>query len=210
MQTGLELVYQKRLEKTKEALEKNRMEVYLLDNAEQVVPLVKTLIPEGATVTNGGSVTLEQTGVMELLRQGSYRFLDREAPGADREQIYREAFSAEAYLASANAITRQGEIFQMDGNANRVAAIAYGPASVILVVGRNKIVADIESARRRNKEISAPANNIRLGNNTACAATGICVDCNSPSRICCTEMVLRQQRIPGRIKVILVNQDLGY
>lgn len=210
MNENVQFVEQKRLERVKAALEKNYMQAHIVQTASEVVPLVKTLIEKGSTVANGGSMSIAECGIMELLRSGNYNFIDREAPGADRDEVYRQSFFADTYFASANAVTEQGNIYEMDGNSNRVAAIAYGPTSVILVVGRNKIVADVEAARVRNKHFSAPTNSYRLGCKTPCAVTGICSDCSSPARICCTEMILHQQRIPGRIKVILVNQNLGY
>ena len=186
------------------------MNVHIVNTAADVAPLVKELIPAGATVASGGSMSLQECGVPALLRSGAYNYLDREAPGADGNKVYRESFFADAYLASANAITENGEIYEMDGNSNRVAAIAFGPTSVILVAGYNKIVANLEAARRRNAEIAAPANCRRLGKKTPCSVTGTCSDCSSPDRICCTEMILRQQRVSGRIKVILVKEELGF
>lgn len=210
MNEHLSFVEEKRLQRVKAALEKNNMEAYIVNSAAEVVPLVSGMLAKGATVANGGSVTLAQCGVMDLLRSGSYNFLDRDAPGADVQVIFRQAFSADAYLASANAITENGEIYEMDGNSNRVAAMAFGPASVIVVAGRNKIVPDVAAAKQRNARFAAPANCHRLGCATPCATTGECVDCASPGRICCTEVIFHQQRVKGRFKVILVNEELGY
>lgn len=204
------IVYQKRLEKARAALEKNQMQVHIVQTSADVVPLVRQLLPVGGTVSNGGSITLAQCGVMDLLRGGEYDFLDRDAQGIDVETLFRQVFSADAYLCSANAVTMNGEVYNIDGRANRVAAIAYGPASVIMVVGRNKLVGTLEEARLRRKTLAAPANVLRVGVKTPCAVTGECADCHSPGRICCSELVLYQQMVPGRIKVILVNEDLGY
>ena len=143
MNEALAYVVAQRMERTAAALRKNNMEAYCVKTADEVVPLVKTLLAEGATVGAGGSMTLEECGVMDLLRSGAYHFLDRGAPGLTPEdigKIYRQIFSADCYFASANAVTEAGEILNVDGNANRVAAITFGPASVILVVGSNKIV----------------------------------------------------------------------
>ena len=210
MDKHVNFVQTKRLERVAEALRAHNMEAQVVGTAAEVVPLVRSMMAEGCTVANGGSMTLEACGVMDLLRSGAYNFLDRDVPGADKAAIYRASFGADVYLASANAVTLGGEIYEMDGNANRVAALAFGPESVILVVGVNKIVTDIDAARRRNFEIAAPANNHRLGNKTPCAATGVCIDCKSPARICCTELILHQQRVNGRMKVIFVNEPLGY
>lgn len=210
MREPVDFVYKQQLEKVKKALEANRMAAWVLDSAAEVVPLLKTLLLAGGSVSNGGSTTLKECGAIELLRSGAYRFLDREAPGVDKQALYREAFSADAYLASANAVTLQGEIYQIDGQGNRVAALVFGPKSVILVVGRNKIVPDIAAARRRRAELAAPANTHRLGTKTPCATTGVCSNCASPARICCSELVMYQQQVENRVKVILVNEDLGF
>lgn len=210
MDKNVNFVYQKMLERTAQALEKNNMETHVLQTVAEVVPLLQTLIPNGAAVANGGSMSLYECGAMQLLRSGAYQFLDREAPGANKEEMQRKAFGADVYLASANAVTQNGEVYEIDGNGNRVAAIAYGPARVILVVGRNKIVPTIEDARVRRAQVAAPANVSRLQLAAPCATTGTCVNCKSPSRICCTELVLQQQRAKGRVTVILVNEELGY
>lgn len=210
MNESVSFVNNAKLQRVKAALEKNYMQAHIVETAAEVPALVQELLAKGDTVANGGSMSLVECGVMSVLRSGEYNFLDREAPGVSPDEIYRKAFSADAYLASANAITETGEILEVDGRANRVAAIAYGPASVILVVGVNKVVEDLAAARRRVASIAAPANTRRLQLKTPCAATGLCIDCNSPGRICCTELVLRQQREKDRIKVILVNEALGY
>lgn len=213
MDESLAFVTRRRMERTAEALRRNNMEAYCVDTAAEVVPMVRLLVPEGALVSAGGSMSLAECGVMELLRSGAYRFLDRAAPGltqADIDEIYRKAFFADCYFASANAVTEAGEILNVDGNANRVAAITFGPASVILVVGCNKIVKDVGEAERRVREVAAPANAKRLSCQTPCAAAGHCGDCRSPGRICCTYVLHRYQRAAGRIKVILVGEPLGY
>ncbi len=210
MEKHLQYVEMKRLERIKLALEKNNVDAFIVQTTSEVVPLVRSLLPKGGVVSSGGSVTLSQCGVIELLKSGEYDYLDRTAPDADVHTLLRRVFSADAYLASANALTEQGEIYFMDGTANRVSAIAFGPASVILVVGRNKIVEDLEQARLRNERVSAPANCRRLSCKTPCATSGTCANCASPERICCSEMVLYQQRVRGRIKVVLVNEPLGY
>ena len=199
MNEALAYVVAQRMERTAAALRKNNMEAYCVKTADEVVPLVKTLLAEGATVGAGGSMTLEECGVMDLLRSGAYHFLDRGAPGLTPEdigKIYRQIFSADCYFASANAVTE--------------AAITFGPASVILVVGSNKIVKDLAAADARVKAVAAPANAKRLSCKTPCAVTGQCENCQSPGRICCTYVLHRYQRVPGRIKVILVGQELGY
>ena len=182
-----------RMERAAEALRRNNMAAYCVAAAADVVPLIKTLVPEGALVGAGGSMSLAECGVMDLLRSGCYRFLDRNAPGADVGRIYRETFFADCYFASANAVTEEGEIFNVDGN-----------------VGCNKIVRDVPAAEARVRELAAPANARRLSCQTPCAATGQCRDCHSPARICCTYVLHRYQREAERIKVILVGEPLGF
>lgn len=213
MNEHLAYVQRQQIERVMQALRKNRMQPYFAATAAEVVPLIKSLMPQGAAAAMGGSMTLAECGVEALLRSGDYRFLDRYAPGLSREEgerVMREAFFSDWYFSSANAITMAGELYNVDGNANRVAALAYGPANVCVVAGINKIVPDLAAAERRVKEIAAPANTHRLACATPCAKTGKCESCASPGRICCTTLVLQQQRIENRIKVILVGEPLGY
>ena len=206
----METVWQ-RMERTADALRKNNMEATCVKTAQDVVPVVRSLLHPGDVVSNGGSVSLAETGVMDLLRSGEYRFLDREGLSGDElGRVYRNAFSADAYFASANAVTDAGEIFNVDGNGNRVAAIAFGPKKVILVVGCNKLVADLHEAETRLETLAAPANTKRLSCATPCRETGVCAHCHSPARVCCTYTVQRFQRQKGRIHVILVAEPLGF
>lgn len=202
-------------------LEKNNMQAFYVPTAAEVPGKVAELLHEGDTVAVGGSETLRETGVLELLRSGRYRFLDRYAPGLTAGQVRRifiDSFDADAYLCSANAITMNGELYNVDGNSNRVAALCYGPRSVIVVAGCNKLVPDLPAAIARVKRTSAPANAIRLDCATYCAKTGVCRGagggmtdgCDAPQRICCSYVVSAHQREPGRIKVILVGEPLGF
>lgn len=207
---AMETVWQ-RMERTADALRKNNMEATCVKTAQDVVPVVRSLLHPGDVVSNGGSVSLAETGVMDLLRSGEYRFLDREGLSGDElGRVYRDAFSADAYFASANAVTDAGELFNVDGNGNRVAAIAFGPKKVILVVGCNKLVADLHEAETRLETLAAPANTKRLSCATPCRETGVCAHCHSPARVCCTYTVQRFQRQKGRIHVILVAEPLGF
>ena len=208
--SAMETVWQ-RMERTADALRKNNMEATCVKTAQDVVPVVRSLLHPGDVVSNGGSVSLAETGVMDLLRSGEYRFLDREGLSGDElGRVYRDAVSADAYFASANAVTDAGEIFNVDGNGNRVAAIAFGPKKVILVVGCNKLVADLHEAETRLETLAAPANTKRLSCATPCRETGVCAHCHSPARVCCTYTVQRFQRQKGRIHVILVAEPLGF
>lgn len=213
-----------KIDLTMENLRKNKMEPYFVETKEEVVPLIRTLVKEGATVSNGGSETLKQTGVMEELKSGKYNYLDRSRPGItppEVEEVYRKTYSADAYFASSNAITENGELYNVDGNSNRISAIAYGPKSVVLVCGYNKIVKNIAEAELRVKTCAAPPNSKRLDCKTYCAEKGQCVSldsenreipwgCHSDRRICCNFLISAQQRHPNRIKVIIVGQELGY
>lgn len=212
------------IEKTVQNLKRNRMEAYYCATAQEAVCLAQTLMNDGDVVTHGGSVTLSQIGMPEVLRNGQYNYLDRSAEGLTREdvqEIYIKTFSADVFLTSANAITENGELYNVDGNSNRVAAILYGPKSVIVFAGYNKIVPTIHDAVRRVKTKAAPPNTVRLNCDTYCAKAGQCVSlnqensvlcdgCHSDDRICCNYVVSAQQRHKGRIKVILIGEELGY
>ncbi len=209
------------IEKVLANLKKNRMEAHFVAKKEEVLPLVKELVAEGASVAVGGSMSLKETGVADLLKSGYYRFTDRSEPGIsseEKEKREREAFFADAFFCSANAITENGELVNVDGYANRVAAIAFGPKSVIVVAGVNKIVKDVDAGIRRVKKIAAPLNTKRLSCDTYCNKAGHCLGldgsmtegCASPGRICCSYLVCGPQRIENRIKVILVGEELGY
>jgi hypothetical protein len=224
MDDNLRSIIVKRIEKTIKNLEKNNMQGFYVESKADVADKVRELMSEGQTVAVGGSMTLFECGVIDLLRSGSYRFLDRYAGDMTRddvEKIYRESFFADTYLCSANAITENGELYNVDGNSNRVAAICYGPKSVIIVAGYNKIVGDIDEAIDRVKRTAAPANTTRLSCQTYCREKGECMSlaqgepgmtagCGSPARICCSYVVSAYQRVKGRIKVIIVGEELGY
>ncbi len=210
MDKHLEFTTQKRLERVKLALERNNMQAYILQNTADVVPFVRTLVPEGSSVSNGGGMSLAESGVLQLLDSGSYTYLNRDAPGVNRSEVMHKALSVEYFFTSASAVTEQGEILNIDGGGNRVAAIAYGPKRVIFVVGYNKIVPNLQAAHQRLETIARPTNCRRLNLNTPCVQTGKCENCNSTQRICNIELVLRRQMKDNRIHVLLVAQELGY
>lgn len=212
-----------KIEKTMERLRAHNMAAYYVETKEEVVPLLKTLMNEGETVSHGGSVTLAECGVIDMLNSGDYNYLDRSKAQSreETEEIYRKAFTADTYLTSANAVTENGLLYNVDGNSNRVAAILYGPKQVIFVCGYNKIVKDLDEAVVRLKTIAAPMNTKRLQCDTYCAKEGECLavgrdasfmcdGCKSPQRICCNYVISARQRNKDRMKVILVGEELGY
>lgn len=206
-------VINKQITRTMDNLVKNNMTAVFVENKDQVVAEVAEYIKEGEQVSVGGSMTLFETGIIDNLRSGRYNFLDRYMENMSRAQmdeIFRKSFFSDTYLTSTNAITENGELYNVDGHGNRVAAMIYGPKSVIVVAGINKIVKDLDQAVERVRRIAAPANSIRLEKNTPCTKTGYCVDCKKDDRICCSYTVLGHQKQKNRIKVILVGESLGY
>ncbi len=194
------------------SLEKNGMKGYYAKKKEDVISIVDELTKFDKLITSGGSLSLIESGVIDFLNNNRKNiFLPREKASTPEEvdEIYRKAFVSDTYLASTNAITEKGELFNIDGNGNRVSAMIFGPKQVILVVGINKIVPDMECAEKRLKSIASPANCIRLNKKTPCSTLGSCRDCSSPDRICCSFVKLAQQRYVDRIKVILVPFNLG-
>ena len=209
------------VQKVIEALRKNRMMAEYVSSKEDVVPLIKTLLEDGCTVGTGGSRTLDETGVTEYLRNSNHVFYDRNNPALsaeERAELTAKSATADVYFCSSNAVTEQGILYNVDGFSNRVAAIANGPKKVIMVVGINKIVPDLDAAIRRVKTIAAPLNTKRLNCDTYCRQTGVCMGvdggmtdgCHSPARICCSYLVCAQQRVENRIHVILVGEPVGF
>lgn len=202
-----------KMKKTAMALESNNFMPFCVDTAQEAIELIKELIPKGASVGVGGSATLGELSVIDLLRNGDYNFFDRYDKSLSPEQVYevlKQSLTADVFLTSTNAVTENGELYNVDGNANRVAAMLFGPESVIVVAGYNKIVRDVEAAKMRVKEIAAPINCVRLVIDNPCTKNGSCVDCKNDSRICCDTVIMGKQRKQGRVKVILVAQELGY
>lgn len=202
-----------RMERTAKALRRNNMICECAENAAEALDILQDMLDEGCTVAVGGSMSLFEAGVIDELRAGDYHFLDRYEKGLTREQIkqlHREVFSADAFITSANAITENGELYNVDGNGNRVAAMLYGPDSVIVLAGYNKIVKDLDQAVARVESVSAPANAVRLSTETPCRSAGMCMHCKGDDRICSDYVVMSHQRIKDRVKVILVAEELGY
>lgn len=213
MDNNYEFIIGKKVERTLKALENNNMKGYFVQSEEEALQIIGNILKPGDTVSVGGSMTLIYGGVIELLRNGDYNFLDRYKENITREElkeIYRKSFFADGYITSTNAITEDGALYNVDGNGNRVAAMIYGPDKVIVVCGINKIVKDVEEAIKRNREMSAPANAKRLNRNTPCTKVGYCMDCKSEERICSAYTLIKRQGTKGRISVVIVNKSLGY
>lgn len=208
-----------RISRTMDALRKNKMKPYFVENRSEIFPIIRELIANDKLITAGGSMTLRDSGVTDML-MNEYKgvFLDRSAAKTPEEtgEIFRKAFISDTFFSSSNAITENGELYNVDGNGNRVSAMIFGPKQVIVVAGVNKIVKDIEAAKERVERIAAPKNTVRLNCATPCLKTGECErlrsgsPCHSDARICCSYVTLGQQRVPDRIKVIIVNENLGY
>lgn len=213
MDDSARFVLEQKVERTIESLNSNNMDGYYVRDEKELFAKIKELTNEGDTVSVGGSMTLFETGLIDFLRTENFNFIDRYAEGLSKEdikEIFRKSFSADVFFASSNAITEEGELYNVDGVGNRVAAMIYGPDKVIIVAGVNKIVKDLDDAITRNREISAPANAKRLNRKTPCAKVGYCMDCTSPERICSAYTLIKKQIQRGRIHVIFVDKELGY
>lgn len=199
--------------RTIKSLEQHNMEGYFVKNGTELKEILEGLIKEGSTVGVGDSMTLFETGVIDFLRKGNYVFLDKykeNLTSEDKREIYIKNFSADTFLSSTNALTENGELFNIDGNGSRVAPMVYGPKQVIIIAGINKIVKDMEEAERRVRRFAAPIDAKRLGKDTPCTKMGYCVDCKSSDRICNDFVTIKGQFIKGRIKIIIVGKELGY
>jgi len=210
--------------KTIEALKKNNMKPFYVETKEEIIPLIESLMEKGDKVAFGGSVTLSSIDAVEYMKNGGFSVIDRYEDGIspqERKKRFREAFFADVFLTSSNAITTNGDLVNVDGIGNRVAAMIYGPDSVIVVACENKITDSIEDAFDRIKKIAAPKNCQRLGMETYCFAKGECMGlmeenhsitsgCGSENRICCDYTILSKQRAKDRIKVIICKENLGY
>lgn len=197
---------------TMKNLEKNNMKTFFVETKEEALAKILELVPENSTIGFGGSKTLKQIGVFAALEKKSHKLLDwgRANSGEEAAEIRKQSLFADVYLSSSNAVTQDGKLANIDGTGNRVSAITFGPKKVIIVAGKNKIVENEERAVERIRNVAAPATAKHFGKKTPCVITGKCMDCSSRDRICCTKVVHSWQRVPGRINVILVDEELGY
>ena len=194
-------------------LNRRNMEAFYCPTGEEAVRKVSELIADGSTVTWGGTATVRDLGIPDMLkRRGTLQILDRDTVETPEEKqaMYLKAFSADVYLTSANALSEDGVIVNIDGNGNRVAAISWGPRKVIFVVGLNKVAQTVEAALARARSVASPTNTQRFDIQTPCRIDGVCHNCNSPESICSYVHFLRNSRTPGRHVVVLVGENLGY
>jgi len=196
-------------QKVIKGLASRNMTGYYAHDKEEALKIALSLIPEGSTVTMGGAMSAHEIGLVSALKDGKYDFIDRDAC-EDKRAAMLAAYDADIFLSSANAMTEDGIIVNIDGNSNRVSAIAQGPRKVIFIVGMNKICSDVDGAIKRARNVAATTNAQRFGIDTPCAKTGSCMNCKSPDTICCQFLITRFSRHPGRIEVILVNDNLGF
>ena len=196
-------------QKVIKGLQSRNMSGYYAETREEALQLALSLIPEGSTATMGGGVSVQEIGLVDALKNGNYNFIDRDAY-TDKRAAMLQAYDADVFLASVNAITDDGILVNIDGNANRVSAMAFGPKKLVLIVGMNKVCPDVDAAMKRARSVAATANAQRFGLSTPCAKTGACMDCKSPDTICCQFLITRFSRHTGRIHVILVNDSLGF
>ena len=192
-----------------EGLKSRNMSGYYAKDKEAAKELALSLIPEGSSVTMGGAMSAHEIGLVEALKAGNYDFIDRDQY-EDKRAAMLKAYDADVFLSSVNAMTEDGVLINIDGNSNRVSAIAQGPKKVVFIVGMNKVCDDVDGALKRARNVAAPINAQRFGLNTPCTKTGACMDCKSPDTICCQFLMTRYSRHKDRIHVILVNDNLGF
>ena len=211
MSTPKELYYAKRAALLVKNLQSRHFDAYYCENKEQALAKALELIPQGASVGWGGAMSAQQIGLIDAVRQGAYEAIDRDraADFAEREQIMRRCLQADVFLTGANALSLDGEMVNIDGTGNRLGAIVYGPETVLVIAGMNKVTDDLESAVIRARTVAAPMNQQRFGLNNPCTVTGACADCKSETCICNQILITRHCRPKGRIKFILVGEDLG-
>lgn len=180
----------------------------LCKNKEEALKQALEIIGEGSTVAMGGCQSANEIGLIQALNEGNYHYIDR-AKMEPRESLLA-AYDADVFLSSANAMTNDGIIVNIDGNSNRVSCIAQGPHKVIFIVGMNKVCSELDEAMKRARNVAAPSNAQRFDIKTPCRLTGKCADCKSPDTICCQFLITRYSHHADRIHVILVNDVLGY
>lgn len=199
-------------EKVIKGLQSRNMEGFYVETKEEALKLALELIPTGSSVSWGGSMSIEEIGLKKAICEGDYVVYNRDACKTleERREVELKAFGCDYFLASSNAVTEDGILVNIDGNSNRVAAIAYGPKHVIMIVGMNKITKDVDAAIYRARNEAATINAQRFPINTPCKVTGSCANCKSLDTVCCQFLTTRFSKHTGRIKIILVNENLGF
>lgn len=193
-------------------LESRSMEGYYAETKEEALEKALELIPEGSSVGWGGSMSIKEIGLKDAVCTGDYKVYNRDVckTPEEKRQVELATYDCDYFITSANAITEDGVMVNIDGNANRVSAIAYGPKNVVMIVGMNKAVKSVDDAMSRARNEAAPINAERFNLDTPCCKNGMCFDCKSPDTICCQILITRFSKTPNRIKVILVNEELGF
>ena len=212
MHEAMKKYYEKRGNILVKNLQSRHFEAYYCSGKEEALKKALELIPEGASVGWGGALSAEQIGLMDALHAGNYRPIDRSLARSteEREQMMRDMMFCDVFLTGANGMSLDGQMVNIDGTGNRVAATIYGPKSVIVVAGMNKVEDSLEDAIRRARTVAAPMNNQRFGNDNPCSATGTCGNCKNEKCICNQIVITRHCRPIGRIKFILVGEELGF
>nr|MCR4778697.1 lactate utilization protein [Lachnospiraceae bacterium] len=170
--------------------ESRNMKAYYAKDKEEALKIALDLIPEGSSVTMGGAMSAHEIGLVDAVKKGNFNFIDRDAT-EDKRAAMLAAYDADYFLTSANAVTEDGVMVNIDGNSNRVSAIAQGPKHVIVIIGMNKVCPDVDSAMKRARNVAAPINAQRFGLATPCSKTGACANCKSPDTICCQFLITR-------------------
>lgn len=193
-------------------LKKRNMEGYYFETCEEMVQKILSMLPENSLIAWGGSESFKDSGMLNALEHRSYQLIDRSlaTTAEEKREIYGRSVLADAYFMSSNAITYDGRLINIDGSGNRVACLMHGPKEVYVIVGMNKFVKTVEAGIERIHNLASPANVQRLNRKTPCHETGLCADCLSPECICSHLVITRRSLIPGRIKVFMVAQELGY
>ena len=195
--------------KTIAGLQSRNMTGYYAKDKEEALKIALELIPKGCSVTMGGCTSSDEIGLTDAIRNGEYNFIDR-SKYEDKRAAMLDGYNADVFISSVNAMSDDGILINIDGNANRVSAIAQGPKKVVFIVGMNKVCPDMDTDMKRARNVAAPINAQRFGLSTPCSTTGKCFDCKSPDTICCQFLITRFSRHKDRIHVILVNEDLGF
>lgn len=212
MLTQRKMQYDKAGAKVAEALNKRYFEAYYCPDCAEALEKILELIPQDHVVSWGGAATVDELGVKEALRQRGQAVIDRDTAkdAQERQKMLKQALTCDTFLMGSNAISADGQLVNIDGTGNRVAALCFGPTQVVVVAGMNKVAGDLDGAMRRAREVAAPMNAQRFPLKTPCVANGLCGDCKGPDSICAQIVTTRLCKPAGRIKVVLVGEDLGF